>query len=298
MIIRIIIMRLGFSVLLLSLTLAENPLSRTQTRPLITELNKQMGYFRMELDERSLSFSEIENNNTLFTMPIKTRRNNYEEIILLSYGCIGRSIQNQLKMSTGTGKVVIVPSIVSVDCTIPLGRDDTRLATSINHKTAVQFAEGFISSQEFWQEIMNSAEASSNMEMNIRTPAIFMTDVDFENLIAARIALEGKGNPKVDNILSLASKASYIPGLESKLENMLVDHMKTKHFGLMSRVLGYEPAEEQIVRIGKQFFYHAQKPYIEVKEIHISDSLRYVWKGNKYPQVLDQHYQAYRLQQN
>ena len=82
-------MRLVFAVLFLSLTLAENPLSRAQTRPLITELNKQMGYFRMELDERSLSFSEIENNNTLFTMPIKTRRNNYEEIILLSYGCIG-----------------------------------------------------------------------------------------------------------------------------------------------------------------------------------------------------------------
>ena len=252
----------------------------------------------MKLDERSLSFSNIENNNTLFTLPIKSRRNNYEEIILVSYGCIGRSIQNQLKMDTGTSEPILVPSIVSVDCTIPLGRDNTRLATSINHKTAVQFAEGFMSSQEFRQEIMNSAETSSNMKMIIRTPAIFMTDVDFENLIAARIALEGKGNPKVDNILSLASKASYVPGLQSKLENMLVDHMKIKHISLMTRVLGYEPAEDQIVRIGKQFFYHAQKPYIEVKEIHISDSLRYVWKGNKYPEVLDQHYQAYRLQQD
>ena len=291
-------MRYGFAILLLSLTHAKDRLSRTQTKPLISELNKQMGYFRMELDERSLSFSNIENNNTLFTVPIKSRRNNYEEIILVSYGCIGRSIQNQLKMDTGTNEPILVPSIVSVDCTIPLGRDNTRLATSINHKTAVQFAEGFMSSQEFWQEIMNSAETSSNMKMIIRTPAIFMTDVDFENLIAARIALEGKGNPKVDNILSLASKASYVPGLQSKLENMLVDHMKTKHISLMARVLGYEPAEEQIVRIGKQFFYHAQKPYIEVKEIHISDSLRYVWKGNKYPEVLDQHYQAYRLQQD
>ena len=298
MTIRTITIRLGFLVLFLSLILAENPLSRTQTRPLISELNKQMGYFRMELDERSLSFSQIENNNTLFTMPIETRRNNYEEIILLSYGCIGRSIQNQLKINTGTNQLVLVPSIVSVDCTIPLGRGNTRLSTSINHKTAVQFAEGFMSSQEFWQEIMRSAEKSSNMEMTIRTPAIFMTDVDFENLIAARIALEGKGNPKIDNILSLASKASYVPGLQSKLENMLIDHMKTKHFSLMSRVLGYEPEEDQIVRIGKQFFYHAQKPYTEVKEIHISDSLRYVWKGNTYPEVLDLHYHAYHLQQN
>lgn len=291
-------MRFGFAFLFLSLTLAKDPLSRAQTRPLISELNKQMSYFRMELDERSLSFSNIENNNTLFTMPIKSRRNNYEEIILLSYGCIGRSIQNQLQMNTGTKGFMLIPSIVSIDCTIPLGRDNTQLATSINHKTAVQFAEGLMSSQEFWQEIMNSAETSSNMNMIMRTPEIFMTDVDFENLIAARIALEGKGNPKIDNILSLASKASYVPGLQSKLENMLVDHMKTKHISLMTRVLGYEPAEDQIVRIGKQFFYHAQKPYIEVKEIHISDSLRYVWKGNKYPQVLDQHYQAYRLQQD
>jgi len=291
-------MRFGFAFLFLSLTLAKDPLSRAQTRPLISELNKQMSYFRMELDERSLSFSNIENNNTLFTMPIKSRRNNYEEIILLSYGCIGRSIQNQLQMNTGTKEFMLIPSIVSIDCTIPLGRDNTQLATSINHKTAVQFAEGLMSSQEFWQEIMNSAETSSNMNMIMRTPAIFMTDVDFENLIAARIALEGKGNPKIDNILSLASKASYVPGLQNKLENMLVDHMKTKHISLMTRVLGYEPAEDQIVRIGKQFFYHAQKPYIEVKEIHISDSLRYVWKGNKYPQVLDQHYLAYRLQQD
>ena len=291
-------MRFGFAFLFLSLTLAKDPLSRAQTRPLISELNKQMSYFRMELDERSLSFSNIENNNTLFTMPIKSRRNNYEEIILLSYGCIGRSIQNQLQMNTGTKEFMLIPSIVSIDCTIPLGRDNTQLATSINHKTAVQFAEGLMSSQEFWQEIMNSAETSSNMNMIMRTPEIFMTDVDFENLIAARIALEGKGNPKIDNILSLASKASYVPGLQSKLENMLVDHMKTKHISLMTRVLGYEPAEDQIVRIGKQFFYHAQKPYIEVKEIHISDSLRYVWKGNKYPQVLDQHYQVYRLQQD
>tara|TARA_Y100000590_G_scaffold178936_1_gene204098 strand:- start:7677 stop:8552 length:876 start_codon:yes stop_codon:yes gene_type:complete len=291
-------MRFGFAFLFLSLTLAKDPLSRAQTRPLISELNKQMSYFRMELDERSLSFSNIENNNTLFTMPIKSRRNNYEEIILLSYGCIGRSIQNQLQMNTGTKEFMLIPSIVSIDCTIPLGRDNTQLATSINHKTAVQFAEGLMSSQEFWEEIMNSAETSSNMNMIMRTPAIFMTDVDFENLIAARIALEGKGNPKIDNILSLASKASYVPGLQSKLENMLVDHMKTKHISLMTRVLGYEPAEDQIVRIGKQFFYHAQKPYIEVKEIHISDSLRYVWKGNKYPQVLDQHYQAYRLEQD
>lgn len=292
------VIRSYFAVLFLSLVLANNPFSGIETRPLISELNKQMGYFRMELDESSLLFSAIENNNTLFTMPIKSRRNNYEEIILLSYGCIGRSLQNQLKISSDTKNIGIVPSIISVHCTIPIGRDITHLATSINNKTVVQFAEGFITSQEFWKEIINSAETTSDLEIGMRTPAIFMADVDFENLIAARIALEGKDSPKIDNIMSLASKASYVPGLQSKLENMLVDHMRTKHYNLMSSVLGYKPAEEQIVRIGKQFFYHAQKPYIEVKEIHISDSLRYVWKGNKYPQILDQHYQSYRMQHN
>ena len=287
-----------FTIFLLSFTFGENRFSRNQAIPLISELNKQMGYFRMKLDEPSLSFAKLENNNTLFTIPIKSRRNNYEEMILLSYGCIGRSIQNQLKLGIDSKKIMIIPSIVAIDCTIPLGRENTHFSTSVNHKIAVQFAEGFISSQEFWNEIINSAEISSNIGMKIRSPEIFMTDIDFENLIAARLALEEQGKPKVDKLLSLASKASYVPGLQNKLENILVDHMKAKHFSLMTKVMGFEPNEKQIVRIGKQFFYHAQKPYIQTKEMHVSDSLRYVWKGNKYPELLDQHYNKYKLQKN
>ena len=95
-----------FTIFLLSFTFGENRFSRNQAIPLISELNKQMGYFRMKLDEPSLSFAKLENNNTLFTIPIKSRRNNYEEMILLSYGCIGRSIQNQLKLGIDSKKII------------------------------------------------------------------------------------------------------------------------------------------------------------------------------------------------
>ena len=52
--------------------------------------------------------------------------------------------------------------------------------------------------------------------------------------------------------------------------------------------------DEQMLRIGRQFFIHIQKPYKEIKQSHTSDSLKYVWKGNAYPIELDQYYTEYR----
>ena len=49
-----------------------------------------------------------------------------------------------------------------------------------------------------------------------------------------------------------------------------------------------------MLRIGRQFFIHIQKPYEEIKQSHTSDSLKYVWKGNAYPIELDQYYTEYR----
>ena len=122
-----------------------------------------------------------------------------------------------------------------------------------------------------------------------------MADIDFENMISTRIALEGKNNPRLSKIISTALKASWVPGLESQLEDMLVSHLKSNHSELMKQVMGHELNDKQMLRIGKQFFIHIQKHYDEIQQSHTRDSLKYVWKGNTYPKELDQYYTLYRL---
>ena len=133
-----------------------------------------------------------------------------------------------------------------------------------------------------------------NFKIPDRTPEIFMADIDFENMISTRIALEGKNNPRLSKVISTALKASWVPGLESQLEEMLVSHLKSNHSNLMNKVMKKELSDEQMLRIGRQFFIHIQKPYEEIKQSHTSDSLKYVWKGNAYPIELDQYYTEYR----
>ena len=62
----------------------------------------------------------------------------------------------------------------------------------------------------------------------------------------------------------------------------------------MNKVMKKELNDEQMLRIGRQFFIHIQKPYKEIKHSHTRDSLKYVWKGNTYPIELDQYYTKYR----
>ena len=49
-----------------------------------------------------------------------------------------------------------------------------------------------------------------------------------------------------------------------------------------------------MLRIGKKFLEHIQKPYGQIQLSHTIDSLKYVWKGNKYPADLDIYYKKYR----
>ena len=106
--------------------------------------------------------------------------------------------------------------------------------------------------------------------------------------------MEGKSNPRLSSILSTAMKASWVPGLESKLEKMLVSHLKDNHSDLMGKVMGEKISDEQMLRIGKKFLEHIQKPYDQIQLSHTIDSLKYVWKGNKYPADLDIYYKKYR----
>ena len=266
-----------------------------EKRFFLNDLKKQMGYFRLKINENEIAFSRLDNNNIVFILPLQSRRNNYEEIILISFGCIGRSIINQINNETKNNSPGLIPSIITIECVIPNIREETFLSASINNKILIQFIDGTINSEFFWQEVKSSVQLTTGSHWMNKTPSIFLTDIDYENLISTRMALESRDNPKVEKLLGLASKASYIPGLENKLQNMLIDHMKNNHTELMAVVLGYQPTEDQIIRIGKQFFYHAQKPTKSITIIHTSDSLRYVWKGNTYPESLDDFYKKYRL---
>ena len=185
------------------------------------------------------------------------------------------------------------PSIVTVHCVIPVGRDDSELTASTSSVVLRNFVGGTITASEFWDEITNSVEYISETQYINKSPAIFVTDVEYENLIAARIALENKNNPRTANLISMASKAKYVWGLQAKVESMLMEQMKTKHMDLMVAVMGKTPNDEEMLRLGRLVFLHVQKPQDELIDTHTGDSLRYVWGGGSYPKSMDQYYDAY-----
>ena len=62
--------------------------------------------------------------------------------------------------------------------------------------------------------------------------------------------------------------------------------------------MGKKLEDDQMLRIGRQFFIHIQKPFLDIKNTHIMDSLKYVWKGNVYPVDLDTYYNDFRKKHN
>ena len=50
-----------------------------QARSFVNDVVKNMNYFRIEFDDRALSLSETDNGNTIFTLPINSRRTSVRE---------------------------------------------------------------------------------------------------------------------------------------------------------------------------------------------------------------------------
>ena len=207
---------------------------------------------------------------------------------------MGRYLSKKMDDAIINNSIIHIPTIITIHCFSLQGRDRIILSSSLNSKLLMQFGSGEVSAEMLWAEIKNNITSSKDFINNDISPKTFMADIDFENMISARIALEGKNNPRLSSILSTALKASWVPGLESKLEDMLVSHLKKNYSDLMEKVMGYKLEDEQMLRIGRQFFIHIQKPYEEIRHSHTSDSLKYVWKGNAYPIELDQYYTEYR----
>jgi len=266
-----------------------------QERAFKHEVFRYFRYFRIQTDDVELTFDEID-NNVVFTAIVNSRRNNYEEMILKTFACIGRVIIGIPDSRLNHDQLFIIPSIITVNCNIPVRRDNSYISASANNKAVAQFTNGALTAEGFLYELRGSMEGSFAAGYdNTSMPSILTADVDFENLIAARLALEGKNNPRLSIVLNLASKAKYIPGVEQKIEAMMLEKMKTKNAYLLFQVFGYHPEDPQLKRIGKQVFYHIQMEPGEILDTHTNDSLRYVWKGRKYPEPLNEYYRQYNL---
>jgi len=265
-----------------------------QERAFKHEVFRYFRYFRIQTDDVEFTFDEID-NNVVFTAIVNSRRNNYEEMILKTFACIGRVIIGIPDSRLNHDQLFIIPSIITVNCNIPVRRDNSYISASANNKAVAQFTNGALTAEGFLYELRGSMEGSFTGYDNTSMPSILTADVDFENLIAARLALEGKNNPRLSTVLNLASKAKYIPGVERKIEAMMLEKMKTKNAYLLFQVFGYHPGDPQLKRIGKQVFYHIQMEAGEILDTHTNDSLRYVWKGRKYPEPLNEYYREYNL---
>ena len=265
-----------------------------QERAFKHEVFRYFRYFRIQTDDVELTFDEID-NNVVFTATVNSRRNNYEEMILKTFACIGRVIIRVPDSRLNHDQLFIIPSIITVNCNIPVRRENSYISASANNKAVAQFTNGALTAEGFLYELRGSMEGSFTGYDNTSMPSILTADVDFENLIAARLALEGKNNPRLSTVLNLASKAKFIPGVERKIEAMMLEKMKTKNAYLLFQVFGYHPGDPQLKRIGKQVFYHIQMEPGEILDTHTNDSLRYVWKGRKYPEPLNEYYREYNL---
>ena len=265
-----------------------------QERAFKHEVFKYFRYFRIQTDDVELTFDEID-NNVVFTATVNSRRNNYEEIILKTFACLGKVLIGIPESRLNNDQRFIIPSIITVNCNIPVRRDNSYISASANNKAVAQFTKGVLTAEGFLYELRGSMDGSFTAYDNTSMPSILTADVDFENLIAARLALEGKNNPRLSTVLSLASKAKYIPGVERKIEAMMLEKMKTKNAYLLFQVFGYHPGDPQLKRIGRQVFYHIQMEPGEILDTHTNDSLRYVWKGRIYPEPLNEYYREYNL---
>jgi len=273
--------------------LADSGYSNKEFNIFINGIHKELKFFRMNFDSDFSNIS-IKSKNSIFGVRVFSRRNNYGEIIIMSAGVMGRYLSKKMDDAIINNSIIYIPTIITIHCVSFQGRDKVILSLSLNSKLLMQFGSGGVPVEMLWAHIKNNITSSKDFIDDDISPKTFMADIDFENMISARIALEGKNNPRLSSILSTALKASWVPGLESKLEDMLVSHLKKNHSDLMEKVMGDKLEDEQMLRIGRQFFIHIQKPYSDIKRAHMIDSLKYVWKGNVYPADLDSYYSDYR----
>ena len=282
------ILKIFFLKMLLISLLFSNKFNFNELNNFNDNVKEGLKYLRIEFSDNKQP-TLVENNNKIFQITINPRRNNYEESVMMAFSCIGKIINQRLLLNT-YNENIFIPSIVIVHCNVPIGRNGTYFKTSSTFIILDSFITGAINASTFWNEIISTTEYLSNELYLNKDPSFFRENVEYENLIASRIAIENKNNPNSANLISMALKSKYIPGLQGQLESMLMKHMKSKHSKLMNDVLGSSPSDEQLLRLGKLIFIHIQKPINELQEIHTMDSIRFLWNGGKYPISINEFY--------
>jgi hypothetical protein len=180
---------------------ADPPVKRTitlqQKNAFKNEVFRYLRYFRIPTGDIELSFSMIENDNILFSATVQSRRNNFEEVLVKTYACIGRVMIAVPDSKLNEGQLLILPSIINVQYHVPIGRDNTYFSTSANSKEVIQFTNGVITAEGFLTALKETMDGSFVPYSDKSVSSIMNADVDFENLIAVRMALEGKNNPRL-----------------------------------------------------------------------------------------------------
>ncbi|MAI88696.1 MAG: hypothetical protein CMF98_06555 [Candidatus Marinimicrobia bacterium] len=282
------ILKIFFLKMLLISLLFSNKYNFNELNNFNDNVKEGLKYLRIEFSDNKQP-TLVENNNKIFQITINPRRNNYEESVMMAFSCIGKIINQRLLLNT-YNENIFIPSIVIVHCNVPIGRNGTYFKTSSTFIILDSFITGAINASTFWNEIISTTEYLSNELYLNKDPSFFRENVEYENLIASRIAIENKNDPNSANLISMALKSKYIPGLQGQLESMLMKHMKSKHSKLMNDVLGSSPSDEQLLRLGKLIFIHIQKPINELQKIHTMDSIRFLWNGGKYPISINEFY--------
>ena len=121
------------------------------------------------------TFNDGQNNNKILELNLKSRRNNFEEVLMLGFSCVGKVMNRELSKEHNNESPPTLPSIVIINCNIPVGRNGTALSVSTNSALVVQFVDGSMSASQFWMELKNSFQYFQTFTNSSNVLAFFIS---------------------------------------------------------------------------------------------------------------------------
>ena len=157
-----------FSVLVTSSNLiGEEKLNNASHKIFLNEIQNELKIFRIDYDQKGANIHQSFNNSILL-INISSRRNNFEEVIMLSLGVIGKYLANRINEAVISKTRLFIPTVVTVNCNAPFSREDINILTFLDSKILIQFGNGHISAQELWSVAKNSVKSSTESSYRCR----------------------------------------------------------------------------------------------------------------------------------
>ena len=101
-----------FSILVTSSNLmGEKNLNDASHKIFLNEIQHELKIFRIDYDQKGASIHQSFNNSILL-INISSRRNNFEEVIMLSLGVIGKFLANRINEAVITKTRLFIPTVV------------------------------------------------------------------------------------------------------------------------------------------------------------------------------------------